>query len=345
MIPILKRYCDSFYMILVDDKTLPAFLTEYVFNCPARTSIEFQGFTLTDDEVEIEFYKFPKGFAYCHDVESEFYEKAVALMSKYYQEHPEDSEDEDGPRTVTPDVLLDILTTIFDPIVNMYKEGDCVHIRTSPPEDVGYPEEFSTVGYIEMKQTHTSSFEGKRVYRSLLDLPHLCDEYCNHTPPPDNEDLFSNNLWEEDSSEVSLDIALTNMKASLDTSDTKPLEDSSNRLVASKNGQMDKMEDVPSDNTASKNGQMDKEDVPSDNTASKNGQMDKRVDVPSDNTASKNGQMDKRVDVPSDNTASKNGQMDKRVDVPSDNTASKNGQMDKRVDVPSDNTASKNGHG
>ncbi|GFX40542.1 hypothetical protein TNCV_2373261 [Trichonephila clavipes] len=257
MIPILKRFCDSFYMVLVDDKTLPAFLTEYVFNCPERTSIEFQGMTQTDDEVEIVFYKFSKGFAYCHDVKSEFYEKAVALVSKYYQEDPEDSEDEYCPVTVTPDVLLDILTTIIDPIVNMYKGGDCVHIRTSPPEDVGYPEEFSTVGYIEMKQTQTSSFEGKMVYRSLLDLPHLCDEYCNHTPPPDNEDLFSNNLREEDSSEVSLDIVSTNMNASLDTSDTKPLEDSSNRLIASKNGQMDKRVDVPSDNTASKNGQMD----------------------------------------------------------------------------------------
>ncbi|GFS73085.1 hypothetical protein TNCV_3606681 [Trichonephila clavipes] len=201
MIPILKRFCDSFYMVLVDDKTLPAFLTEYVFNCPERTSIEFQGMTQTDDEVEIVFYKFSKGFAYCHDVKSEFYEKAVALVSKYYQEDPEDSEDEYCPVTVTPDVLLDILTTIIDPIVNMYKGGDCVHIRTSPPEDVGYPEEFSTVGYIEMKQTQTSSFE--------------------------------------------------------DTSDTKPLEDSSNRLIASKNGQMDKRVDVPSDNTASKNGQMD----------------------------------------------------------------------------------------
>ncbi|GFW11058.1 hypothetical protein TNCV_275901 [Trichonephila clavipes] len=274
MIPILKRFCDSFYMVLVDDKTLPAFLTEYVFNCPERTSIEFQGMTQTDDEVEIEFYKFPKGFAYCHDVESEFYEKAVALVSKYYQEDPEDSEDEDCPTTVTPDVLLDILTTIINPIVNMYNDGNCVHIRTSPPEDVGYPEEFSTVGYIEMKHTQNSRFEGKMVYRSLLDLPHLCDEYCNHTPPPDNVDTSSDNLQEEDSSEVSSDIASNNMNVSLDTSDTKPLEDSSNLLVASNNVQMDKRVDVPSDNTASKNVQMDKmDDVPSDNTASKNVQM------------------------------------------------------------------------
>ncbi|GFW77340.1 hypothetical protein TNCV_1194851, partial [Trichonephila clavipes] len=204
MIPILKRFCDSFYMVLVDDKTLPAFLTEYVFNCPERTSIEFQ-------------------------------------VSKYYQEDPEDSEDEDCPTTVTPDVLLDILTTIINPIVNMYNDGDCVHIRTSPPEDVGYPEEFSTVGYIEMKHTQNSRFEGKMVYRSLLDLPHLCDEYCNHTPPPDNVDTFSDNLQEEDSSEVSSDIASNNMNVSLDTSDTKPLEDSSNLLVASKNVQMYKV--------------------------------------------------------------------------------------------------------
>ncbi|GFY06408.1 hypothetical protein TNCV_3651951 [Trichonephila clavipes] len=139
----------------------------------------------------------------------------------------------------------------------MYKDGDCIHIRTSPPEDVGYPEEFSTVGYLEMKHTQNSRFEGKRVYRSLLDLPHLCDEYCNHTPPPDNVDTSSDNLQEEDSSEVSSDITSNNMNASLDTSDTKPLEDSSNLLVASNNMQLDKMDDIPSDNMASNNVQMD----------------------------------------------------------------------------------------
>ncbi|GFX32970.1 hypothetical protein TNCV_2136251 [Trichonephila clavipes] len=210
MIPILKRFCDSFYMVLVDDKTLPVFLTEYVFNCPELITIEFQCITQLDGEVEIEFMKFPEGFAYLKDVESEFYEKAFALASKYYPE------DEDC--LLTPDVLLDMLiTTFIDPIVNMYKDGNCIHIRTSPPEDVGYPEEFSTVGYLEMKHTQNSRFKGKRVYRSLMDLPHLCDEYCNHTPPPDNMDT-SDNLREEDSSEVSSDIASNNMNASLDTS-------------------------------------------------------------------------------------------------------------------------------
>ncbi|GFX05148.1 hypothetical protein TNCV_1958041 [Trichonephila clavipes] len=221
------------------------------------------GITQTDGEVEIEFLKFPEGFAYLNDVESEFYEKAFALASKYYPE------DEDC--LLTPDVLLDMLiTTFIDPIVNMYKDGNCIHIRTSPPEDVGYPEEFSTVGYLEMKHTQNSRFEGKRVYRSLMDLPHLCDEYCNHTPPPDNVDTSSDNLREEDSSEVSSDIASNNMNASLDTSDTKPLEDSSNLL-------MDKMDDIPSDNMASNNVQMD--DIPSDNMASNNVQMDELTGI------------------------------------------------------------------
>ncbi|GFS69091.1 hypothetical protein TNCV_4570681 [Trichonephila clavipes] len=40
------------------------------------------GITQTDGEVKIEFLMLPEGFAYCHDVESEFYEKAVALASK-----------------------------------------------------------------------------------------------------------------------------------------------------------------------------------------------------------------------------------------------------------------------
>ncbi|GFS80779.1 hypothetical protein TNCV_86931 [Trichonephila clavipes] len=64
MIPILKRFRDSFYMVLVDDKILPAFLTEYVFNCPELTTIKFQGITQTDGEVEVKFLKFPEGFAY-----------------------------------------------------------------------------------------------------------------------------------------------------------------------------------------------------------------------------------------------------------------------------------------
>ncbi|GFV20779.1 hypothetical protein TNCV_2815281 [Trichonephila clavipes] len=130
-----------------------------------------------------------------------------------------------------------------------------------------------------------------------MDLPHLCDEYCNHTPPPDNVDTSSDNLREEDSSEVSSDIASNNMNASLDTSDTKPLEDSSNLLVASNNMQLDKM-DVPSDNIASNKYAMDKmDDIPSDNMASNNVQMDKMDDIPSDNMASNNVQMDELTGI------------------------------------------------
>ncbi|GFX74854.1 hypothetical protein TNCV_7181 [Trichonephila clavipes] len=200
-------------------------------------------------------------------------------------------EDED---CLIPDVLLDMLiTTFIDAIVNMYTDENCIHIRTSPPDDVGYPEEFSTLGYLEMKHTQNSRFEGKRVYRCLMDLPHLCDEYCNHTSPPDNVDMSSDNLREEDSSEVSSDIASNNMNASLDTSDTKPLEDSSNLLVASNNMQLDKMDDIPSDNMVSNNMQLDKmDDIPSDNMVSNNMQLDKMDDIPSDNMASNNVQMD-----------------------------------------------------
>ncbi|GFX13552.1 hypothetical protein TNCV_3136251 [Trichonephila clavipes] len=194
-------------MVLVDGKTFPAFLTEYVFNCPELTTIEFQGITQTHGEVEVEFLKLPEGFAYINDVESEFYENAFALGSKYFPEE----------EYLTPDVLLDMLiTTFIDPIVKMYTDENCIHIRTSPPDDVGYPEEFSTVGYLEMKHTQNSRFEGKRVYGSLMDLPHLSDEYCNHTSPPDNVDMSSDNLREEDSSELSSDIASNNMNASLD---------------------------------------------------------------------------------------------------------------------------------
>ncbi|GFT24496.1 uncharacterized protein TNCV_3253091 [Trichonephila clavipes] len=104
MIPILRRLNDSFYMVLVDDKTFPAFLTEYVLNCPKLTTIELQGINQTDGEVEVEFMKFPEGFAYLNDVESEFYENAFALVSKYFTEDEE---------YLTPDVLLDMLITPF----------------------------------------------------------------------------------------------------------------------------------------------------------------------------------------------------------------------------------------
>ncbi|GFS80780.1 hypothetical protein TNCV_86941 [Trichonephila clavipes] len=54
---------------------------------------------------------------------------AFSLMSKYF---PEDEE------YLTPDVLLDMLiTTFIDPIVNMYTDENCIHIGTSPPDDVG----------------------------------------------------------------------------------------------------------------------------------------------------------------------------------------------------------------
>ncbi|GFY23843.1 hypothetical protein TNCV_3536371 [Trichonephila clavipes] len=91
MIPILRRLNDSFDMVLVDDKTFPAFLTEYVLNCPELTTIELQ-------------------------------------VSKYFTEDEE---------YLTPDVLLDILSTpFFHPIVNMYTDENCIPIRTSPPDDV-----------------------------------------------------------------------------------------------------------------------------------------------------------------------------------------------------------------
>ncbi|GFV08712.1 hypothetical protein TNCV_4055961, partial [Trichonephila clavipes] len=249
-----------------------------------------EGITQTDGEVEVEFLKFPEGFAYINDVESEFYENAFALVSKYY---PEDEE------YLTPDVLLDMLiTTFIDPIVNMYTDENCIHIRTSPPDDKGYPEEFSTVGYLEMKHTQNSRFEGKRVYESLMDLPHLCDEYCNHTSPPDNVDMSSDNLREEDFSEVSSDIASNNMNASFDTSGTKPLENSSNLLLASNNMQLDKMYDIPSDNMVSNNMQLDKMyDIPSDNMVSNNMQLDKMDDITSDNMASNNVQMDELTGI------------------------------------------------
>ncbi|GFT46714.1 hypothetical protein TNCV_4026441 [Trichonephila clavipes] len=146
-----------------------------------------------------------------------------------------------------------LITTFIDPIVNMYTDENCIHIRTSPPDDVGYPEEFSTVGYLEMKHTQNSRFEGKRVYRSLMDLPHLCDEYCNHTSPPDNVDTSSNNLREFNNS----DIASNNMNASLDTSDTMPRARWRILNMVSNNMQLDKMDDIPSDNMASNNVQMD----------------------------------------------------------------------------------------
>ncbi|GFU59547.1 uncharacterized protein TNCV_2318751 [Trichonephila clavipes] len=155
-------------MVIVHDKTFPAFLTEYVLNCLDLTDIELRGRNQNDGIVEVYFMKFPEGFAFLNDVESDFNENTCAFVSKYVTEENEGY--------LTLEVFLDMVITPFiRPILNMYTDENCIHIRTSPPDNVGYIEDFSTVGYLEMKHTRNSRSEGKRVYRSLMVLPTLCD--------------------------------------------------------------------------------------------------------------------------------------------------------------------------
>ncbi|GFW90530.1 uncharacterized protein TNCV_565681 [Trichonephila clavipes] len=159
-------------MVIVHYKTFPAFLTEYVLNCPDLTDIELLGRNQNDGMVKVEFMRFLKGFAFLSD----FYENVCAFVSKYVTEENEGY--------LTPDVFLDMVITAFIcSILNMYTDENCIHIRTSPLDNEGYPEHFSTVGYLEMKHTRNSLSEGKRVLRSLIDLPLLCDleEKVNQT--------------------------------------------------------------------------------------------------------------------------------------------------------------------
>ncbi|GFV20778.1 hypothetical protein TNCV_2815271 [Trichonephila clavipes] len=81
---ILFHQIPYYYFIRFHGHQIPSFLTEYVLNCPELTTVELQGTTQTDGEVEDEFMKLPEGFAYLKDVEREFYENAFALVSKYY---------------------------------------------------------------------------------------------------------------------------------------------------------------------------------------------------------------------------------------------------------------------
>ncbi|GFW95309.1 hypothetical protein TNCV_4968671 [Trichonephila clavipes] len=83
-----------------------------------------------------------------------------------------------------------------------------------------------------MKQTQTSSFEGKRVYRVCWTC-HTCVMNIVITPSTRQRGpVFQIICGKRIPPGIFLDIVSTNMNASLDTSDTKPLEDSSNRLIS-----------------------------------------------------------------------------------------------------------------
>ncbi|GFV31336.1 uncharacterized protein TNCV_4523631 [Trichonephila clavipes] len=194
MIPILRRLNDPFYIVIVHYKTFPVFLTQYVLNCPDLTEIELLGRKQNEGIVEVEFIRLPEGFIFMRDFERDFYENGCAFVSKYITE--------ENKGYLTHVVFLDMVISPFIrqfPILNMYIDENCIQIRTSRVNNVRCLEHFSTLGYLEMKHTRNPRSEGKRVFRSLMDLPPLC--YLEENNIQVKSDLSSDNMREEDSSE------------------------------------------------------------------------------------------------------------------------------------------------
>ncbi|GFS52507.1 uncharacterized protein TNIN_350071 [Trichonephila inaurata madagascariensis] len=243
-------------------ETFLDFLTQYVLNCPVFTEIELLGRNRNDGIVEVEFIRIPSGFVFNRDFERDFDKYGRVFLSKYVTKENEG--------ILTPDVWLDMVITPFIrqfSILKMHTPQMSIHIWTSQTENVRLcsPEHFSTVAYLEMKRTRNPRSEGRTIFRSLMDLPPLCDlvETSNNIQVKSDAFMSSDNIQENNSSEdnkasgnMSSDIASNNMDDSSDNvaSDNMPLDNSSdNRLldnIASNNMQLDKMasNDLSSDN-------------------------------------------------------------------------------------------------
>ncbi|GFY53338.1 uncharacterized protein TNIN_222391 [Trichonephila inaurata madagascariensis] len=172
MIPILRRLNDPFYMVMVHYKTFPTFLTQYVLNCHVGTRIEMQGYNSNDGILVIEFIRTQSGFLYNMEFEHEYNEYGRAFMSKYVSE-------ENG-WTLTYDAWFDMVIDPFIrnfPILKVHTPNMSIHIWTTRADDERCccPEHFSTVAYLEMKRIRNPRTEGRRIFRSLMDLPPLCN--------------------------------------------------------------------------------------------------------------------------------------------------------------------------
>ncbi|GFY73508.1 uncharacterized protein TNIN_464971 [Trichonephila inaurata madagascariensis] len=143
MIPIHRRLNDPFYFIMVYSKTFADFLKQYVLNGPVDTRIEMQGCTEDYSVIKVEFIRTEEGFQYNKEFKHENAEMVHAMMSNYVSD----------TWTVTPEAWL--------------PSGG------SPPLDCGYPNVFHLWPIWNGNVHGTLGCSGKKVFRSLMDLPPL----------------------------------------------------------------------------------------------------------------------------------------------------------------------------
>ncbi|GFW39856.1 uncharacterized protein TNCV_2420211 [Trichonephila clavipes] len=174
---------------------------------------------MCDGFVVIEFRRTQREFLY--DMEQKYDEYGRAFMSKYVSE-------ENG-WTLTPDAWFDMVINPFIrnfPILKVHTPNTTIHIWTTRAnhERMCCPELFSTVAYLEMKRVRNPRYEGRRIFRNLMDLPPLWDlnkmEGVSNNAQVDPMDI----LQGYDSSEASENRSLE----ALDNTTSDGVEDSSN---------------------------------------------------------------------------------------------------------------------
>ncbi|GFS34857.1 uncharacterized protein TNIN_388511 [Trichonephila inaurata madagascariensis] len=167
MIPIHRRLNDPFYFLMVYSKTFADFFKQYVLNCPVDTRIEMQGCTEDYSVIKVEFIRTEEGFQYNKEFKHENAERVHAMMSDHVS------------WTVTPEAWMDIViqaSAIVFPMLKMRTpQRTIIHIWTTRAfyDRLWLSECFSTVAYLEWKRTRDPRMQGKKIFRSLMDLPPL----------------------------------------------------------------------------------------------------------------------------------------------------------------------------
>ncbi|GFS60324.1 uncharacterized protein TNCV_2827771 [Trichonephila clavipes] len=181
-----------------------------------------QGCKWNDGIVVIEFIRTQSGFLY--NMEHEYNEYGRAFMSKYVSAENE--------WTLAPDDWFDMVINPFIrnfPILKVLTPNMNIHIWTTRANDkrLCCPELFSTVAYLEMKRVRNPRSEGRRIFKSLMDLPPLCDlmeasdNMASDQMASNNAQVnpqASNNRQMDDSSEVSV---TTNTPRNIENSDPR----------------------------------------------------------------------------------------------------------------------------
>ncbi|GFY53339.1 uncharacterized protein TNIN_222401 [Trichonephila inaurata madagascariensis] len=165
----LQELNDPFYFIWSIPKLLLIFFFETVrlLNCPVDTRIEMQVCTEDYSVIKVEFSIRTEEGWYNKEFKQENAERVHDMMSNHVS------------WTVTPEAWLDIViqaSAIVFPMLKMRTpQRKIIHIWTTRAfyDRLWFSECFSTVAYLEWKQTRDPRMQGKKIFKSLMDLPPL----------------------------------------------------------------------------------------------------------------------------------------------------------------------------